>query len=164
MAAPRKTGQARKSGPQEHQDRVEGTEARPRKRTPVSGQRDILTVMGKNPEFEYRWVSDKDDAGARIFVFKEAGYEFVQMEEVSGIGENNVYTTDNVGSIVARPDGSGRYLFLMKIRKEWYDEDQVAKANQIDETELSIKRKRAASADDGQYGEVKLTRTPIGNQ
>jgi len=153
----RKIGQAKKAAPKANQNRVEGTEARPRQRTPVSGTRDILTVVGKNPEFYYRFIEDKDDGGARIWKFKQAGYEFVNYDEVSGIGQDAVYNVENIGSVVAVPNGSGNFMFLMKLPMEYYEEDKAAKAAAIDESEASMKRKRSSGADDGQYGEVKLS-------
>jgi hypothetical protein len=41
----------------------------------------------------------------------------------------------------------------MKIPKEWYDEDQAAKAARIDEAERSIKKPDI----DGSYGEIKIS-------
>ena len=41
------------------------------KRTPVSG-RNVLTVSGKDPDYEYRVVNDEED---RITRFKDGGYE-----------------------------------------------------------------------------------------
>lgn len=128
---------------------------RPENRVPVSGTRDVLTVYGKDPDLEYRWVSDKSEDGARIYVFTRAGWFFVPSDEVE-IGESNVYKSENYGSIVRQPDGGGSYLYLMAIEKDLYLEDQKAKQEEIAEEERAITRERDEEVDDGQYGKNKL--------
>ena len=122
-------------------------------RIPVSGQREILTVYGKNPDLAYRWVRSSDEEGSRIFAFHQAGWDFVQAGEVK-IGQSLVYKTENVGSIIRTPSKDGGYLYLMCIPKELYDEDQARKAAEIDETERQI---FAPETDEGQYGKTKQT-------
>lgn len=57
------------------------------------------------------------------------------------------------GSVAEMPVGNGVNGVLMKIPKEWYDEDQAAKAARIDEAERSIKKPDI----DGSYGEIKIS-------
>lgn len=128
---------------------------RPKERTPVSGNRDILTVHGKEEDLEYRWVSDKAEDGARIYTFMRAGWFFVPAENVE-IGQSNVYQSEQHGSIVRQPDGEGRYLYLMAIEKDLFQEDQQAKQAEIAEDERAITRERNEEEDDGQYGKNKL--------
>ena len=120
---------------------------------PVSGQRDILTVHNKDPNFEYRWVRDKAEDGARIFAFHQAGWDFVEAGTVR-VGSMLVYKTENVGSIIRTPSNDGGYLYLMSIPKELYDEDQARKAQSIKEVEDQIFRPKD---DEGQYGNTKQT-------
>lgn len=130
--------------------------ARPRKRVPVHGSRDILTIMnGKDNEFVYRFVKDVQESGSRILKFLQAGYEFVDSEDLE-IGQNHVYKSNNHGSIVAVKEGAG-YNYLMRIRREWYEEDQAAKEKAIAKTERVMKRKREKETDDGYYGEPKIS-------
>lgn len=130
-------------------------------RVPVSGLRDILTVLNKDPEYEYRFVTDGDDFGSRILKYKRGGYELVPSDEVE-VGEESVYKQRDGGSIVRIPSGNGKFLFLMKIRKEWYDEDQKGKQDQVDMIEQSMERNispdEAEDHDLGQYGKVKVSR------
>jgi hypothetical protein len=124
------------------------------KRVPISGTRDLLTVEGKDPNFHYRWFSDKNETGQRIHRAKLAGYELVLSEEVR-VGDAAVFKSSNVGSIVRVPDGrSGNYLYLMKLPQEWREEDLQDRANRNKETENLISQTR----DEGQYGEVKISR------
>ena len=127
-------------------------------RVPLDGYRDILTVQGKDKDYSYRWVNDKNEEGHRIMRFKQAGWEFVEATEVH-VGQSAVYKSDNIGSIVRYSAGKGDYLYLMKIPKEWYDEDQAAKQERINDQEKSITRPRNPdnASDDGQYGQNKIS-------
>lgn len=127
-------------------------------RVPVGGHRDLLTVRGKEDDYEYRWVLAKNEDDTRIMEFLSAGYEFCAADK-HAIGQDNVYQTKNVGSIVRKPSGDGQYLYLMRIYKEWYEEDQAAKSQKLKEKERSITRERDPEnkGDDGQYGNIKLS-------
>ncbi len=135
-------------------NKKEVTETRP-ERIPVSGQRDVLTVRGKDPAYAYRWVIDKDERGQRIMKFRDAGYEFVDISDGVSVGQNHVYTSENVGTLIRIPDGQeGDFLYLMKQRKEFYEEDQAAKQEQILDTERQLTR--TESGEGGQYGKVSI--------
>jgi len=128
-------------------------------RVPVSGHRDILTVSGKEDGYVYRWVLDKQEDGGRIQKFLNAGYEFVQSDHVGQVGQDDVYQTKNVGSIVRKPSGDGQYLYLMRIDQDWYTEDQTSKERELKIKEGAITRERDPEnkGDDGQYGSVKIS-------
>jgi len=119
------------------------------KRTPI-GVRNRLTVSNKDPNFEYRIVNDKDD---RIERFKEGGWELVSKEEGT-IGDKRLDVASSEGSYAAIAVGKGDKACLMRIKKEWYAEDQQAKMDQIAATEQSM----IAEALNGTYGEYKTTR------
>lgn len=118
-------------------------------RTPVS-QRNILTVKGKDPAYVYRIVNDTDD---RIAQYKEAGYEIEQESAVS-VGDKRVNAASSVGSGKQISVGQGTKAFVMKIPREWYDEDQAAKLARVAAVEQATREK----ALDGTYGELKLSR------
>jgi hypothetical protein len=118
-------------------------------RTPV-GQRNILTVKGKDPAFEYRIVNDIDD---RISQFKAAGYEIVP-DEAASIGDKRVTAATSIGSGKQISVGQGTKAFLMRIPKEWYQEDQALKLGHVAAIEQATKEK----ALDGTYGDLKLSR------
>ena len=143
-------------------DRAEVVSERP-ERTPLrESYRNILTVDNKDPNYEYRWVLDSyakhdEDSGnfypgQRISKFENAGWEFVLSGEVS-VGDSYVYKTNNTGSIVRVPAGQGEYHYLMKIKKEWYKEDQDLKNKQIDDIEKQMKGPKTEM---GQYGAVSI--------
>jgi hypothetical protein len=118
------------------------------RRTPVDGARDILTVYDKDPKFVYRWV--RNDEG-RIQWFQERGYEVVQ--KAHEVGQPVVDAGSQLGSAVTKFGGGKVTLVLMRILREWYDEDQAAKEASIAATEGTMKRPT-----DGGYGSFNITR------
>jgi hypothetical protein len=101
-------------------------------------------------------VHDVSENGQRIHRFLMGGWEFAPKENLS-IGSEMVFTSENVGSIVRVPGGRGEYLYLMRIPKEWFEEDRAAKADTILETERKVTRKRQRDDEDGDYGEGKVS-------
>ena len=118
-------------------------------RTPV-GTRNILTVKGKDPNYVYRHVNDIDD---RISMFQEAGYELVQDESVV-VGDKRVNAASSLGSAKAISVGQGTKAYLMRIKRDWYEEDQAKKLANVADIERATKEK----ALDGTYGDLKLSR------
>lgn len=119
------------------------------KRTPVNG-RNVLTVSGKDPDYVYRIVNDSSD---RIQAFLDAGYELVDANSVR-VGDKRVNSASPEGSKAQVNVGGGQKAMVMRIKKEWYDEDQAAKAAHVNQLEQTIKQK-AVGAD---YGTVTISR------
>lgn len=117
------------------------------RRTPLQN-RSVLGVRGKEPGFSYRIVND---IGDRIESFKARGYEIVEDQTVQ-IGDRRVATPTKEGTPVQVSVGGGTKGYLMRIKDEWYKEDQVAKEAELQELEKSMK---PASSD---YGSIKLDR------
>jgi hypothetical protein len=120
------------------------------RRTPI-GTRNVLTVAGKDPNYVYRIVNDSGD---RINEFLEAGYELVPEDSVK-VGDKRVNKASSEGSNAQISVGQGQKAFVMRIRKEWYQEDQAAKQERVDRLEATIKDK----ALDGTYGKLEISRT-----
>ena len=123
-------------------------------RIPVNGQRDILTVYNKDPDYSYRWVKDRHENGSRIQKFIAAGYEIVSSDN-HRVGENLVYKTNDGGSIIRIPEGDHQHLYLMRQPMEYYNEDFEAKQNRLEEAEKGM---FLPDVDEGQYGEVRTER------
>ena len=119
------------------------------KRTPINGRRSILSVKGKDPNYEYRIVNDVD---TRIADFKERGYELVTDQGVT-VGDKRVAIPTQEGSPVMVSVGQGTKAYLMRIKKEWYQEDQQEKQRQVNLTESQI---TAETQKDGNYGSIKI--------
>lgn len=119
------------------------------RRTSINGGRNILTVSGKDPAFEYRVVNDDGD---RISQFEEMGYEVVKDQNIT-VGDRRIANPTKEGSPIQISVGGGTKAYVMRIKKEWYDEDQAEKAKRIEESEKGMLRDAKASAD---YGKVSL--------
>ncbi len=118
------------------------------KRTPVNG-RNVLTVTGKEDGWHYRIVNDTGD---RIAQFLEAGYELVDSSTVR-VGDKRVAQASAEGSKAQVAVGKGEKAFVMRIKNEWYKEDQDAKQAEIKRLEQTITQNLAGKAD---YGSVKI--------
>jgi hypothetical protein len=122
------------------------------RRTPASGARDKLTVYGKDPNFVYRWV--RNDEG-RIQWFQERGYDVVTGD--LEVGQKTVDSGSKLGSAVTKFGGGAVTLVLMRIPKEWYDEDQAAKEDAVASTEATM-RNPEAQVGGKAYGRFDITR------
>ena len=119
------------------------------KRTPISG-RNILTVSGKEPGYNYRIVNDEPD---RIAQFIDAGYELVDSSQVR-VGDRRVDAGGPEGSKAQVAVGKGTKAYVMRIKDEYFQEDQKAKQDNIDKLEQSIKQPTLNKAD---YGSVSIS-------
>ena len=118
-------------------------------RVPV-GSRKVLTVAGKDPNYEYRIINDSGD---RVQEFLEAGYELVSNDSVR-VGDKRVNKASAEGSKAQLSVGQGQKAFVVRIKKEWYDEDQAKKQAHVNELESATK----AKALDGTYGKLDISR------
>ena len=117
-------------------------------RTPL-GQRGRLNVSGKEPGFQYRIVNDNE---GRVQDFIDAGYEIVTDNKVS-VGDKRIANPTQEGSPVKVHVGAGQQAYLMRIKDEWYKEDQDVKQAQINELEESMKTQSKAD-----YGSITITK------
>lgn len=119
------------------------------KRIPVEGNlRNKLTVDGKDPGYEYRWVNDTD---SRIEMFREGGWEVVTQKVQ--VGDKRVGEPTQEASAVTKAVGKQTTAVLMRILKEWYDEDQQSKMDYIRAIQAQIEQKPAQP---GMYGKIKI--------
>lgn len=95
----------------------------------------ILDVLGKDPNFIYRWVVDVNANGAKIQKRMNDDWEFVKAEQVVNVGEEDAAKFDYADGSVVRILGNdrfGEHMYLMRIKKEYYDEDQELKQKEVD--------------------------------
>jgi hypothetical protein len=119
------------------------------RRSPLA-RKNILTVSGKDPAFHYRIVNDTED---RVAELTEQGYEPELASKVQ-VGDKRVSKATPEGSIMSMSVGSGRKAIVMKIRKDWYEEDQQIKQEHVAETERATKKE----ALNGTYGKFEASR------
>ena len=101
----------------------------------------------KDPNYHYRFVND---TGSRIHNFKEAGYELVTDSDVV-VGDQNAVDISGFGSAKRVVSNDGTVSYLMRTKKEFFNEDQKAKAQKIDELEAATKDTK------GMYGSIKMS-------
>jgi len=116
--------------------------ARPR-RTPLT-RRNRLSVQNKEPGFVYRIVNDIDD---RVSQMQESGYELCEKAQIGAIGDKRVDNTASIGSIAHFSVGQGTKAVVMRIRDEWYKEDQTVKQQEVDAIEAAMKQEAREAGD-----------------
>lgn len=119
------------------------------RRGPLEG-RNKLRVKGKDPAYEYRIVNDTDD---RVHDFLDRGWE-LDTDESIRVGDSSVDKHSKLGSVRQISVGENTKAVLMRIRKEWKEEDDKAKLDYVKATELAMK----PNPNDGTYGKVEITR------
>lgn len=105
---------------------------------PSMGSRLKLEVKNQDPNYVYRWFNDDGD---RINEAIESGREYVFKEDVV---LDTSMEKPSLGSCVSKavgrhPDGSPKMAYLLRIRKEWYDEDQIEKQKSADLVDEAIR-------------------------
>jgi hypothetical protein len=136
--------------PRKEETRAEDRPERPR----MDVNSGPLKIHNPNPDYHYAFVLASSEDGNEIFRKVGNGWELVTTDEGLKISDAFVHKTNSVGSIYRVPEirTPGRYNYLMKIRKEWHDEDVAAEQAKIDEKEKGIFR---ADKSEGQYGNAR---------
>lgn len=97
-----------------------------RQRQPLNGRALKLEVFGTIPGYHLYIAKDE---GARLMLMENAGYSFVEANELQGFGAQ-AHNTDPGSRVrfVLGVKGSGEplYGYLMKIPEEFWQEDQTA--------------------------------------
>ncbi len=119
------------------------------RRSPLTN-RGKLSVTRKDPNYEYRFVNDDGD---NVSDKMDRGWEPVLKSETD-VGDRRVDNAAPEGSISSITVGQGKKAVLMKIRKDWYEEDQIIKQDAIDKTEAATKQEALS----GTYGKIEITR------
>jgi hypothetical protein len=89
-----------------------------------------------------------NDSPGRIDTALQSGYEFVTPDEVGGTGTNVVSSNTDVGDKVRflvglAEDGGPMYGYLMKIKQEWYDEDQAERIGRTQQIDSALRKGKA---------------------
>ena len=96
-----------------------------------------IDVGGRDPNFHYRvFNTDNEKYSGRLEQAQEMGYILANDDESLG-GDAGVESS-SIGSSIGRHVGGGTRGVLMKIPKEYYEEDAAAKQAEVDQTELGM--------------------------
>lgn len=128
---------------------------RPR-RGVFNGTTGKLTVYGDIPGYHMHIFNDTP---GRIEEALSAGYEFVSPSEIggtaSGVVSRNTDLGDKVRFLVGASGGpEGLYAYLMKIRQEWFEEDQLEQQQVNDRVDHAIRNgqnTKSGTSSDGFY-------------
>lgn len=99
-----------------------------KRRNVFNGTDPKLTVRNQIPGYHMHVFTD---TGMRIQEALDAGWEFVRPDEVGGVSENVVSRNGDLGERIrylVNPrtgENSDKFGYLMKIRQEWFEEDQA---------------------------------------
>ena len=135
--------------PEQKKERVEAKIAARQARTTSRGERQSFN--GTTGKLKVGHLIDGyhlhilNDVPGRIEQALGAGYEFVSPDEVGGTAVNVVSRNTDIGDKVrflVGTDGNNQpmYAYLMKIRNEFYEEDQNAIQERVDRTDAAIRQ------------------------
>lgn len=117
------------------------------KRTPL-GQRNVLTVKNKDPNYHYRIVND---AGDNIQRRLDLGYAITE-DASKDVGDKRVSSGTPIGNMISV--GQGTKAVVMRIPKEFHEEDAKYVEDKATQQEAAIKEKALS----GTYGNLEITR------
>ena len=110
-------------------------------------------------EYHVRWFNDQDDRVSRA---TRAGWEFIYENELVGhVGDKEVHGgSSDLNNKVSKVVGKdGTVAFALKLRNEFWDEDQAEFAKKNDLVDEAIRAGQSGGASiANQYGDVSLTR------
>ena len=122
---------------------------RERKKGVFNGTQGKLQVGSTVPGYHLHIFNDTP---GRITAAQENGYEFVHPSEVGGTMENVTSRNTDLGDKVRFLVGAGEkgepmYAYLMKIKEEWWLEDQAELQKKNDKTDAAIRSGKTPGVD-----------------
>ena len=114
---------------------------RERVRNVFNGTQAKLTVNKQIPGYHLHIFNDEP---GRVQTAIDGGWEFVTPDEVGGVKDSvtsgNTDLGDKVRFLVGTSEkGDGLYAYLLKIKQEWYDEDQAEIQKRNDRVDDAIR-------------------------
>jgi hypothetical protein len=114
---------------------------RERVRNVFNGTQAKLTVNNEIPGYKLHIFNDEP---GRIQTAIDGGWEFVNPEEVGGVKDSVTSGNTDLGEKVrylvgASEKGDGLYAYLLKIKQEWWEEDQKELHKRNDRVDEAIR-------------------------
>lgn len=105
-------------------------------------QRNRLSIKDQDPNYHYRIVNANLDSDPdRVERLQEIGYEIVPAKKAGKIGDSQVDNPSALGAAGLISVGKGTKGVVMRIPKEYFNDDQAAKQAEIDEVEQAQKNR-----------------------
>lgn len=114
-----------------------------RKRGVFNGTQGKLKIEGTIPGYHLHILNDDRN---RLQEAQDNGYEFVTPSEIKGVSENVTSRNGDIGDsrvrflVGTQENGQPLHGYLMKIRQEWYDEDQADLQHKNDQIDDSVRK------------------------
>lgn len=120
-------------------------------RIPLNGMR-LKMASQEIPGYHLYWFNDET---TRVQDALAAGYEFVTSEQsalVDNVVPGNSDLSGKVRKLVGVVEGRPLYAYLMKIKNEWYEEDERLRQSRLEELDRHIQSgDYAGKMSDGRY-------------
>lgn len=97
----------------------------------------------KDPNFHYRWVNAR--AGRVKFLTEQDDYDIVSTTQMADDPSKNLSEGTNISRVGNQTTGEG--MVLLRKPKEYFEEDQKAKAAKLDELDKTMRQGAARSGD-----------------
>jgi hypothetical protein len=138
-----KAAEALKEPEEETQPVAKVVKTERKRKSAFTGLNQKLGVYGTDPAYKYHWFND---IAGRISQAQQTGYDFVMKDEVelsmSGIAVNaNEDLGGRISTFVDKGDANsngGFRAYLMKIPLEYFEEDQKAMQDKINQVERDM--------------------------
>ena len=118
-------------------------------RTSTNGRNDVLSVEGKDKNYEYRIVNDTP---GRVAQMESRDWEIAEGDEKLISTFDN--SSDDSGSVKRKHVGDGTNAVLMRIPKKYFEEDKAEKAKHADRLEKSTQTNNMQNG----YGKVDISK------
>jgi hypothetical protein len=127
---------------------------RRRERVSIIEQSRIMSIPNKDDSYVYRLVTDENE---KIEQKLKAGYEIVDKSGEDLSIDGRLQDPSWRQSAASQSVGGGLIGYLMRIPREWYEEDKAKKRERLDEKTAMLKNKAIAGINQSQvYGEISV--------
>lgn len=127
---------------------------RRRERVSLVEQSRIMSIPNKDESYVYRLVNDENESIERKL---KAGYEIVDKNGSDLSIDGRLQDPSWRHSAASQSVGGGLQAYLMRIPREWYEEDKAKKKERLDEKTAMLKNKAIVGINQDQvYGEISV--------
>lgn len=124
---------------------------RPRRQS--VGKRERIRVRAPEGDgYKYRLVNNANDGGSRVDNLLDLGYEIVSTDRAVRENDRRVDDASPIGTASSNINlGKGDKGTIMRIKQEYWEEDQIAKHAKQESLEQTMKESVREAADYGSF-------------